>query len=105
MKVRELQEGMILLVSSTSELPAIRDKDPEQIFFYPDIFSWASFSDVRFLDKYSHYMYLGKVVRETVGNSGRSVKCHYELMSDSGIVYKIQGRWFKNFMPAWEHKS
>jgi len=110
MKVSQLKEGMMLSVSSQFECPVVRVNDPTRIVFFPDIFAKASFGNVISLRRDAYFMYLGKRVlhipddmRES--HAGKKTISHHEIMTEQGLVYKMHGRFFKNFEPTWREEN
>lgn len=89
---------MMLTIAVQGETPVLRGKESDEMLFYPDVILAPALSlqfEVKILNKNSYYMYLGKV-------TGHSFRVYHELMDDLGYVYKLHGRLFKNFSPAWE---
>ena len=109
-KVSQLKEGMMLTVTSSHECPVVRRANPERIVFFPDIFAKANFGDVYPLSQDAYYMYLGKRVHHIPIDmrhryQGKKTLSHHEIMTERGLVYKIHGRFFKNFEPAWREDN
>ena len=110
MKVSELKEGMMLVVSSEKDCPVIRHVEPDRLTFFPDIFAQSGFGNITILDKTAYYMYIGKVtycipVELRAKYAGQKTKMHHELMDPRGIVYKVHGREFKHFTPVWRNED
>lgn len=110
MKVSKLTEGMMLLVSSETERPVVRRKDPNTIKFVPDVFAQGAFGNLVPLNHKSYYMYLGKkttYIPEEMRERFRGMKTYstHELMDESGMVYKMHGRLFKYFEPVWREND
>ena len=110
MKISQLKEGMLLVVSTEMDHPVVRLNEPDRIVFFPDIFAKAGMPNIFALNKNAYYMYVGKVVitipedmRENF--RGKKTKSHHELMDEKGMVWKIHGREFKNFEPAWRENE
>lgn len=106
MKVSQLKEGMMLSITSELECPVIRQNDPGRIVFFPDIFAKASFGNVMSLSQDGYYMYLGRRVLHIPDDMrdryrGKKTVSHHEIMTERGMIYKIHGRFFKNFEPVW----
>jgi hypothetical protein len=109
-KVSQLKEGMMLAVSSERECPVVRRQHPDRIVFFPDIFAKASLGNVKPLKQDAYYMYLGKRVLHIpddmrLSHYGKKTMSHHEIMSERGMVYKMHGRFFKNFEPAWKEEN
>lgn len=105
MKVGDLEEGMLLAVAISDTRPVVRDRDPERLTFFPDIFASSAFGKIRVLDHESYFFYLGKrrevVPEEYTAIGTPRTKSHHEVMDKHGLVYKVHGREFKNFEPVW----
>jgi hypothetical protein len=105
MKVSKLKDGMLLTVSAPDYYPITRNKEPDRLTFFPDIFAQAGFGNIRVLNHKSYYLYLGKrreLVPGEYTNIGNSrTRSHHEVMDTHGYVYKVHGREFKNFEPVW----
>jgi len=110
MKVTSLKEGMMLSVSTESERPIVRRHTPDRIQFIPDIFAMAAFRDIYPLNYRSYYMYIGKKIINIPEDMraefrGKKTYSFHELMDESGMVYKMHGRFFKYFEPTWREND
>lgn len=109
MKVNTLKEGMLLTVSVSDYWPITRNKEPDRLTFFPDIFAKAGFGNIRVLDHKSYFLYLGRrrelIPGEKTNIGNPRTRSHHEVMDTHGIVYKVHGREFKNFEPVWREKN
>ena len=109
MKVSQLREGMLLAVSVSDQRPVVRLKDPGKLVFFPDVLAYVGFGNIRKLNHKSYYFYLGtrkEIVPEEYTNIGNPrTKSYHEVMDEDGYVYRVHGREFKNFEPAWKEEN